>query len=277
MYDALIDSAIDSLKLLPFLFISFLFIEILEHKTESKFEKIISKSKKMGPIIGSLLGAVPQCGFSVLATNLYITRIISLGTLISIYLSTSDEMLPVLISEHASFDIVLKLIISKIIIGIIYGFIIDIIYRNKKNEVFDICEEDDCHCEKGILHSTLVHTFKTLFYIFIVTLFLNVLIEYIGTQNISKLFLKDNLFAPLLASLFGLIPNCASSVMLTELYIHGAINFASVIAGCLSAAGVSLLVLFRTNKNIKENLNILFLLYITGALTGFLINVVSLF
>ena len=263
MYDALIDSAIDSLKLLPFLFISFLFIEILEHKTESKFEKIISKSKKMGPIIGSLLGAVPQCGFSVLATNLYITRIISLGTLISIYLSTSD--------------IVLKLIISKIIIGMIYGFIIDIIYRNKKNEVFDICEEDDCHCEKGILHSTLVHTFKTLFYIFIVTLFLNVLIEYIGTQNISKLFLKDNLFAPLLASLFGLIPNCASSVMLTELYIHGAINFASVIAGCLSAAGVSLLVLFRTNKNIKENLNILFLLYITGALTGFLINVVSLF
>lgn len=275
MLDALLDALIDSLKLIPFLFISFLIMEALEHKSLKNAEKVIKKSKKLGPLIGGALGAIPQCGFASLATNLYSARAITLGTLIAVYLSTSDEMLPVMLSSKANPGIILKLLLSKLIIGIIYGYIIDFIYNKKvkkKDEDYDICEHDHCHCEKGIIYSATVHTLKTTLYVFIIVLILNVLIHLVGEDIISKIFLKDNPFAPLLSALFGLIPNCAASVMLTELYIRGAINFASVLAGTMTSAGVSLLVLFRTNKDKKENIRIILLLYLLGALTGFVIN-----
>lgn len=275
MLDALLDALIDSLKLIPFLFISFLIMEALEHKSLKNAEKVIKKSKILGPLIGGALGAIPQCGFASLATNLYSARAITLGTLIAVYLSTSDEMLPVMLSSKANPSVILKLLLSKLIIGIIYGCIIDFIYNKKvkkENEDYEICEHDHCHCEKGIIYSATVHTLKTTLYVFIIVLILNVLIHLVGEDNISKIFLKDNPFAPLLSALFGLIPNCAASVMLTELYIRGAINFASVLAGTMTSAGVSLLVLFRTNKDKKENMRIILLLYLLGALTGFVIN-----
>lgn len=273
MLDAFLDSLIDSLKLIPFLFVSFLLMEALEHKSLKGSEKILGSSRKLGPLIGGLLGAIPQCGFSTLVTNLYVSRVVTLGTLISVYLSTSDEMLPILLSSHAESGTVLKLVLSKLIIGVIYGYLIDLFYRKKfDREEYDICSKDHCHCEKGILYSATIHTLKTIFYIFIIVFVLNILINLVGESNFAKIFLKDNLFAPFLSALFGLIPNCAASVMLTELYLKGAINFASVLAGTLSASGVSLLVLFRTNKNKKENMNILLLTYLLGAITGFVIN-----
>ena len=282
MFDIVLDTLLDALKLLPFLFLAFLLIEFIEHKLSKKSKKIIEKSGYLGSLLGGTLGLVPQCGFSVLATNLYITRIISLGTLISIYLSTSDEMLPILIMEKASFSVIFKILLIKFIIGISAGFIIDFILRKskrkqkKKKEDYSICHDEHCHCdEEGIFLAALTHTLKTLFFIIIVSFVLNIIMTYLGEDYISKIFMKDNILSPFLASLIGLIPNCSASIILTELYVGGAISFASVISGLLTGSGVALLVLFKSNKNLKENLTILALIYLIGAFSGIIIELFS--
>ena len=272
------------LLLIPFLFIAFLIIEVIEHKLSNKSKKVIEKSGKLGPLFGGLLGMIPQCGFSVVATNLYITRIVSLGTLISIYLSTSDEMLPILISRKANIGIILALLLIKFVIGMTAGFIIDFFVRRykKKNKIktkekFDICHDEHCHCEKeNLFLSSLKHTLKTILFIFIVTFVINIMMEYLGEEFIQKLFLKDNVFSPFISSLVGLIPNCASSVILTELYISGIISLSSVIAGLLTGSGVALLVLFRGNKNLKENLFILSLVYLIGSVSGVIVGIIEI-
>lgn len=274
-------SFLDSIKLLPFLFIAFLIIELIEHKLSDKTKKVISKSGKFGPILGSLLGLIPQCGFSVVATNLYITRIVSLGTLISIYLSTSDEMLVILLSKNAHFSTILPLLAVKFFVGMISGFIIDFILRNKKkkNETYSICEDEHCGCEheENLFKSSFIHTIKTFIFIFIVTFIITLLFELFGEEYLSKILLKDTLLSPFITSLIGLIPNCASSVILTELYLSKAINFASIISGLLTGSGVAILVLFKTNKNLKENFSILGLVYFIGVLTGIIITIISYF
>ena len=282
MFDIVLDTLLDALKLLPFLFLAFLLIEFIEHKLSKKSKKIIEKSGYLGPLLGGTLGLVPQCGFSVLATNLYITRIISLGTLISIYLSTSDEMLPILIMEKASFSIIFKILLIKFIIGISAGFIIDFVLRKskrkqkKKKEDYSICHDEHCHCdEEGIFLAALTHTLKTLFFIIVVSFVLNIIMTYLGEDYISKIFMKDNILSPFLASLIGLIPNCSASIILTELYIGGAISFASVISGLLTGSGAALLVLFKSNKNLKENLTILALIYLIGSFSGIIIELFS--
>ncbi len=272
-------SFLDTLKIIPFLFIAFLIIELIEHKLSNKSKKMITKSGKFGPIIGSLLGLIPQCGFSVVATNLYITRIVSLGTLISIYLSTSDEMLIILLSKETPISTILPLIAVKFFVGMISGFIIDFLLRKKRKDkvTYEICEDEHCGCEheENLFKSSLIHTLKTAIFIFIATFVITLAFEFFGEEYLSKLFLKDTLIAPFIASLIGLIPNCASSVILTELYLSGAINFASVISGLLTGSGVAILVLFKSNKNIKENLTILGLIYGIGVFVGIIITIIS--
>ncbi len=278
MIDIIIDTILDSLKLIPFLFIAFLIIELIEHKLDEKSKKIISKSGKIGPLFGGLLGMFPQCGFSVMATNLYVTRIITMGTLIAIYLSTSDEMLPVLIARNADFDVIVKILLIKLFIGIIFGFIIDLILRKKtkkQNINYHICEEEHCHCEGGILKSAIKHTLSTILFIFIISFTLNILLEYVGQDYLSKLFLKNTIFGPFVTSLVGLIPNCGASIMITELYLNNAISLGSTIAGLLTGSGVALLVLFKSNKNIKENLIILSLVYGIGVFSGIIIEIIE--
>ena len=254
MKDIIIDTFIDALKILPFLFITFLLLELLEHKLNNKTKNVISKSGKVGPIIGSLLGAIPQCGFSVVATNLYITRVISLGTLFSIYLSTSDEMLPIMLSQNVNFKTILMVILIKIITGMLFGFVIDLVIRkNNKNKYdYHICEEEHCHCDHGIVKSSLKHTFNIIIFIIGVSFILNVIFLYCGNDLISKIFMKDTLFGPFWGSLVGLIPNCGASVILTEMFLKGAINLGTCIAGLLTGSGVALLVLFKSNKIIKK-------------------------
>ena len=274
MQEIILDTILDCLKILPFLFIAFLIIEFFEHKLSHKTEDTIKKAGKIGPLFGSLLGALPQCGFSVLATNLYITRIISLGTLIAIYLSTSDEMLPILIAEKAPIDSILFLVVLKILIGMICGFIIDLIIRKEEpKEHFEICEHDHCDCEHGIVMSAIKHTLKILIFIFIITFILNAAFHYIGEDNIKHIFDKTNFFTPFIAALIGLIPNCGSSIILTELYITNILPLSSALAGLLANSGVALLVLFKTNKNIKENLKIVGILYSISAITGLLLKI----
>lgn len=272
--EVLKDTLIDGVKLLPFLFVAFLIIELLEHKLNSK--KIVSKAGKAGPFIGSILGAAPQCGFSVLGTNLYSTRIITLGTLISIYLSTSDEMLPIMISQNIDISIILKIIGIKVIVGMIFGFIIDLIIRKREEvNIKNCCEEEHCHCEKGIFLSTLHHTISIFLFILIASLLINTILFFLGEEFLQKIFLKDSIFGPFISSLVGLIPNCASSVVITELYLSNAISFGSLISGLLTGAGVGILVLFRTNKNMKENLFILLTIYGIGVLIGVLFDLIG--
>lgn len=281
MKEIILDTILDALKLIPFLFIAFLIMEYIEHKFSNKSKNKITKAGKFGPFIGSLLGAVPQCGFSVMATNLYATRIITIGTLISIFLSTSDEMLPILISNGAKAGVIFKILLIKVLIGIIVGFIIDFIFRKKKKnekdyEIKDFCLEHHCDCNHSILKSTLKHTFNITLFIMVVTFLLNIGMHYLGEENIGKLFLKDSFFSPFISSLIGLIPNCASSVIITELYLNGALSLASCISGLLTGSGVALLVLFKVNKNKKENLFILLTLYLIGALSGVIVEIIEM-
>lgn len=281
MKDIILDTLIDSLKILPFLFIAFLIIEYFEHKLNNKTKKIISKSGKYSPILGSLLGLIPQCGFGVVATNLYITRIISLGTLIGIYLSTSDEMLPIMLSKKAPLKVILLILAIKFITGFVFGYLIDFVLRKKtKNEhvSYDICDDENCGCNHShnLITASIIHTLKTLIYLVIITFIINVIFNYLGDKYLSRLLLKDTLFAPLITSLIGLIPSCGSSIMISELYLSSAISFGSLISGLLTNSGMAILVLFKSNKNIKENITILAILYIIGILVGLGIEIIKI-
>lgn len=280
MLDIILDTILDVLKLLPFLFLTFLLIEVLEHKLENKNQNIITKSKKLGPVIGSLLGVIPQCGFSVMGTNLYITRIISLGTLFSIYLSTSDEMLPILISQKADINIILKILIIKIIFGMTYGLIIDLILSKRKQTStkvnYEICKKENCHCEKGILYSSLKHTLNISLFLLITTFIINIIFTYVGQEYLEKIFLKNTMLGSFITSLIGLIPNCGASVILTELYLNNAITLSSLIAGLLTGSGTALIVLLKENKNIKENIFIITLLYLLGVFSGLILELINI-
>ena len=279
MLDVIEETVLDSIKLIPFLFIAYLIMEYIEHKTSQKSRETIKKSGKFGPLIGSFLGIFPQCGFSVVATNFYAGRVITLGTLISVYLTTSDEMIPIMISEAVPLWTILKILFVKLVIGIVAGFVIDFVLRlinkNKKIEeenIVDLCEHDHCHCEKGILKSSIHHTLSIFVFILIVTFIINTAIYFIGEENISNILLNKPIFGPIVSSLIGLIPNCASSVIITNMYLKNVINVGTMIAGLLVNAGVGLVVLFKTNKKIKENIAIICLLYIVGVISGIVLE-----
>ena len=279
MKEVILDTIVDSLKLIPFLLVAFLIIELLEHKLNNKTKSIITKSKKIGPIIGSLLGVIPQCGFSVMATNLYITRIITLGTLISIYLSTSDEMLIIMISEKVEISLILKILLIKIFFGIVYGLIIDKIINKKKKDKktnYELCDKEHCDCNHSILLSAIKHTLHITLFIFIITLIINTIFTLLGDNYLSKILLNNSILSPFITSLIGLIPNCAASVILTELYLNSTISLGALIGGLLTSSGSSLLVLIKNNKNQKENLSIILLLYALGVLSGIIIELISL-
>lgn len=289
MFEIIEETIIDSVKILPFLFITYLIMEYIEHKMNEKTKTAIKKSGKFGPLIGGIVGIFPQCGFSVSATNLYAGRVITLGTLISVYLTTSDEMLPILISEAISPNVIIKILAIKLIIGIIAGFVIDfiirIIHKNKKEkleeekeiEIEHLCEEGHCHCESGsILKSALSHTINIFVFIIIVTFIINILVYFIGEENISNLLLDRKILGPVIASLIGLIPNCAASVIITNMYLENVISAASMISGLLTGAGVGLAVLFKTNRDIKENLKIVGILYFIGAISGIILEIIGI-
>ncbi len=279
MLEVIEDALVDSIKLLPFLFITYLIMEYIEHKTSDKVKQTIKKSGKFGPIYGSILGAFPQCGFSVAATNFYSARVITLGTLIAVYLSTSDEMLPILISEAVPITTILAIIGIKILIGIIAGGLIDIVFRKKnikeEENIVDLCEKEHCHCEKGILKSSIKHTINIFVFILLITLVINVLIYFIGEETVSSFISTKPILGPVIAGIIGLIPNCASSVIITKMYLSNVINFATMMTGLLVGAGVGLIVLFKTNKGIKNNIKITFLLYAIGVLVGIILELLK--
>lgn len=273
---------IDSVKLIPFLFLTYLLMEYIEHKTKEKTKETIKKSGKFGPFIGALLGIVPQCGFSVSATNLYAARVITLGTLIAVYLSTSDEMLPIFLSEGVAIDIIIKILAIKLGIGMLAGFLIDFVLRMKNKgrqdteKIIDLCEKEHCHCEHGIFKSTLKHTVNIFLFIFIITLVINIAIHIIGEESIANFMLDRPILGPIISGIIGLIPNCAASVIITQMYLENIISVGTMIAGLLVGAGVGLAVLFRTNKGLKENIKITVLLYAIGVISGIILEFIGL-
>ena len=277
MMDIIQDTLMDTIKLLPFLLLTFIIIEYIEHKINNK--KLITKSKKFGPFFGSVLGVIPQCGISASATNLYATRIISLGTLISVYLSTSDEMLPLLLANKTNTNIILKILGIKFLIGMISGFIIDLILRKKEQpKIKDLCEHDHCNCnhEHSIIKSAIKHTLKITLFIMIFSFIINIIFENFGESFLENLFMKNTIFSYFLSSLVGLIPNCGASILITELYINNTITLGAAISGLLTGAGIGLLILFKTNKNLKENLTIISIIYLIGIVSGIIIDMVGI-
>lgn len=278
MLDIIIDALADCVKLVPFLFLTYLAMEYLEHKAGERMQDTVQKSGKCGPIIGSVLGVFPQCGFSAAASNLYAGRIITFGTLLSIYLSTSDEMLPILISEKARAAMICKILGVKILIGMVAGLLVDFIiarFLKKEDEALQIehlCEKHNCHCENGIVKSAIRHTVEIFVYLLLITFVLNILIAFIGEDFLANLFLNRPVIGEVLAGIVGLIPNCAASVVITKLYLNGILSAGAMMSGLLAGAGVGILVLFRVNDRPKENLRIIALLYILGVAAGIIIE-----
>ena len=276
--DALTDTFIDGIKILPFLFVTYVLMEYIEHKAGSKAERFVKKSGRLGPVVGSILGVVPQCGFSAAAANFYAGRIITLGTLI--FLSTSDEMLPILISEKVSPVLIFQILGMKIVIGMIAGFVIDLILHRKGKEesemrIEHMCDHEHCHCdEQNIFKSALVHTLQIFAFIVVISFALNILIAIVGEDKLGSFMTSVPALGILLSGLIGLIPNCAASVVITQLYLEGLLTMGSMMAGLLVGSGIGLLVLFRVNEDMKENLKITTMLYVIGIACGFLIDLI---
>lgn len=276
LLDVLTEALIDSLKMLPFLFGVYLLIEFLEHKSSGKMVRTLQKLGPFGAVGGALLGCVPQCGFSVAAANLYSGRMISAGTLIAVFISTSDEAVPIILGNPQNAKTAIKLLAVKVAIAIVVGIICDLVLKALNKPVLEKpCEQlcEHCGCENhGILYSAAKHTVSIFLFILAISVVLGGLIEIIGQDNLSKLLLTDSVFQPFLAALIGFIPNCAASVILTQLFIEGGLTFGSLVAGLSTGAGLGLVVLFKTNKHFKQNISIAAVLYIAGALSGMLIN-----
>lgn len=273
----ILDGLIDTLKLLPFLFLTYLCMEFIEHKASDKTKAVMGKAGGFAPALGALLGAVPQCGFSAAAANLYTGRVIGMGALIAVFLSTSDEMLPVMISSGAPVTRILLLIAYKVLVGLIVGYAVTLVCHitHRDREEMDIdrfCESDGCHCERGIFRSAIHHTSEIIIFVLIINLLLNAGVYFLGEERIAGAVSSVPVLGYFISALIGLVPNCAASVVLTELYVDGMISAGTAMAGLLTAAGVGIAILFRVNRAKPENFVILGIVYLSGVAFGALLD-----
>lgn len=295
----------DTLYLIPFLFVTYLAMEWLEHKAGDKAEEAVRRAGAAGPVVGALVGIVPQCGFSAAAATLWAGRVITLGTLFAVFLSTSDEMLPIFLAEQVAPMTILKIMGVKLMIGMVMGFVVDAAIRLARRDrerlrIHELCERDRCHCngeceaceqqpelaydfehdeahehhhEGGsILRSALKHTAQVTVFIFVITLVLDGALELVGEDALAAFLGSNPVLSVLGSALVGLIPNCAASVVIAQLYVEGALGAGAMMAGLLVSAGVGLLVLFRTNRGLRQNLIVLAGLWATGVFWGLVIS-----
>ncbi len=287
MIDVLLDTLLDAAKLIPFLYLTYLLLEFIEHRAKEQTEALMQKAGKWGALLGGVLGAVPQCGFSASMSNFYAENIISLGTLVAVFLSTSDEMLPIMVSGISGGEIrawsVVKILLVKILCGVVVGLIVDGIAglcgkKEKNIDIESLCHDDHCGCEEGnIFLSALIHTLKILVFILIVSFALNTAIYFIGEDTLGGFISSlPVVVGPIVTALVGLIPNCASSVVITQLYMSGVISTGSMLAGLLSGSGIGLLILFRVNRNMKSNFTVLGIVYGSGVVIGILCDLLKI-
>lgn len=305
MLEIFLDALIDSAKMLPLLFIIYVGIELLEYKFGNKIKKSVQKAGKAGPLLGAAAGSLPQCGFSVITTALYSQRLVTIGTLLAVYLATSDEAIPVILSQPDQAKILLPLILTKVGIALFAGYAIDLFFRKRNKQTLahidsyssghdspehhheEVDNKTACcghHTStltkkfplKEIFLHPIIHTLKIFVFIFLVSFLINFILFILGGDVLAKILLSGTIFQPLIAALVGLIPNCASSVAITELYLQGAISYGSVIAGLSASGGLGLLVLFKEEKNKAEIWKIVALLFAISALSGIIIQLLNL-
>lgn len=269
----LIHAIEDTIMLLPFLFVTYLALEAIEARAGTAMQRTLAKARHAGPAVGALVGIVPQCGFSTAASSLYAGGVITRGALIAVLLSTSDEMLPIFLSESVAPGVILKILGVKVVCALIVGYAVDLLLRKRANEqlhIEELCEHSHCSCHEhnGILRPALIHTVEIFLFLFLITFGLTLVIELMGEDRLSEMILNKPVVGELLAGLIGLIPNCASSVVITKLYLADAMHAGALLSGLLTGSGVGLLVLFRTNRSWKDNLLILAIVYGSGVVLG---------
>lgn len=272
----------ETLTLVPFLFITYLLMEFIEHKASDKARKFMTKAGKLGPLAGATLGALPQCGFSAAAANLYTGRVITLGTIVAVFLSTSDEMIPILVAGNVDILKVLLIIVYKIVVAVICGFAIDFVCRllhfgTDEVDIGRMCDDDGCHCERGILRSALHHTLTVSLWCLAVILLLNALVFFVGEEMIGTIIIDIPILSHLICALIGLIPNCAASVALSSLAVSGFITVGEMLSGLFAGAGVGIFVLFKMNKRIRENFIIIGLVVVIGVIFGAMADLIPIF
>lgn len=263
----------DSINMVPFLFIAYLIIEYIEQRSSDKMQSMILGFGKFGPLGGAVLGCIPQCGFSASAANLYANRVITLGTLAAVFLSTSDEAVPLLLSNPEHSGVIVKLLAVKIIIGAVAGFVVDAVFKSSPDIAKSQLHHKHEHCceHKGlsaIFNAAVKHTVVTYIFILIISIVMEAAIHGFGEEKIASLFMADTIFQPFIAALVGFIPNCAASVLLTQLYIDGTLSFGSVVAGLCTGAGVGLTVLFKENRPVKDNFKVMGVTYVVAVIAG---------
>ena len=275
LLEILLEALADTAKLLPFLFAAYLLMEYLENRAGTGLERLLHKVGRWGPAVGAALGCVPQCGFSATAANLYAAGVVSRGTLLAVFWATSDEALPVLLGLPEGRALIGKLLLFKVAIALAAGFAVDLLMKRfgRPRQLRDLCENCGCGPESGILKPALWHTLHILLFIFVLNALLGAGMSLLGPERLRAVLLEGSPLQPLLAAVVGLIPNCAASVMLTQIYLSGALGFGSLVAGLCSGAGVGLAVLLKMNGSRRENLQIVATLYGVAAAAGLLTQV----
>lgn len=308
LVDVIADSVLDTLELVPFLFVTYLAMEALEHSTEGRMQGLVARAGHAGPIVGGLLGAVPQCGFSAMAATLYSGGVVTAGTLVAVILSTSDEMVPVFLAHQEPAGRLLSIMLLKVVVGIVVGLLLDAVLHavrhvgNPQPHIHDLCERAHCRCEDdeegsdaspesdadghgeaerghhhghghwAIVRSAAIHTVQVTGFILLVTFLFGLLIEVMGEDALAQLLGSHPVRATFLAALVGLIPNCGASVAITELYLDGVLAAGPMVAGLLVSGGVGLLVLFRTNRDVRQNVAVTAFIYAVGVVVGLAVS-----
>lgn len=286
MADIILDTLIDALKMLPFLLVAYLLIEFIEHKAVDKIRDAFS-NERLGIISAAALGLFPQCGFSVAAANLFSERLITAGTMIAVFISTSDEAIPIFVSNTESIKWLLPLLAIKFLYAIIVGAVVDLLFKlckldhaqahnhHNNTHIHEGGEHHhcaDCDSNGSIIKNAVKRTISIFLFILLTSFILNTIIHYVGEERLSVLLMTNSFLQPFVAALIGLIPNCAASVVLSELFVSGALSFGSLTAGLCAGAGIGLLVLFKVNHNMKQNFLILGCLYSTSVLLGVILQ-----
>ena len=277
MIDHLVDILVDNLLLLPFLFPTYLVLEAIEAHAGGALERMLGRTRRWGPLVGSLSGAVPQCGFSAAAASLYAGGVITVGTLVAVFLSTSDELIPVLVSKKMPLALLVKIVGLKVVFGLVAGLAVNLFLRVRgarapAPHVEELCAHSRCGCteHKGIVVPALIHTAEIFFFILVVSGILELALHFAGEDVLKSFVLNKPVLGELLAGLAGMVPNCAVSVAFAQLYAEGGMSAGALMAGSLAGSGLGLLVLFRTNRSLKENLLILATVYLFGVVFGHL-------
>lgn len=283
--DSLLDTVKDTVTLIPFLFATYLAMEWLERRTEDQSVALLSRVGKFGHLLGAGIGLIPQCGFSAAASSLYSGGVISVGVLISVFLSTSDEMIPIFLSSSVAASSIGRILLAKFVIALLSGIFVDVLDKtlgrlvHADKHIHDLCEREQCGCEEdegGILHSAFVHTLRITLFIFIISLILSLLVGFIGRNAMASAMSANPVLGTVMCGVIGLIPNCAASVAITQMYLEGLLSAGQLMAGLLVGAGVGLLVLVRTNNHHKENAAIIAALLVLGVAWGLLIDMIGL-